>query len=72
MGEKINTLAVDALTYQWQLAASQAVFEPYYHFGLLEEFCSWLDSRKDYQIVYAPQGEEGKLTELTIHVREKE
>lgn len=72
LGAKIETSAADALTYHWRLDGPGRVLEPYYHFGLLEEFCNWLDSRKDYQIVYAPQGAEGKATELTIHVREKE
>ena len=72
MGTKVETSAEDALTYHWRLDAPEQIFEPYYHFGLLEEFCNWLDSRKDYQIVYAPQGPEEKAAELTIHVREKE
>ncbi len=72
MGTKVETAAENALTYRWRLDAPERVFEPYYHFGLLEEFCNWLDSRKDYQIVYALQGAQGKAAELTIHVREKE
>ncbi len=72
MSTKVETSAEDALTYSWRLDMPERVFEPYYHFGLLEEFCNWLDSRKDYQIVYVPQGTQEKSSELTIHVREKE
>ena len=28
---------------------------PYFYFGLLEEFCNWLDSRKNYLLNYAEE-----------------
>jgi hypothetical protein len=72
LGTKIEISAADALSYHWRSAAPERIYETYYYFGLLEEFCNWLDSRKDYQIVFAPQCAQGKSAELTIHVREKE
>jgi len=34
------------------VAGSGLFISPYFFFGLMEEFCVWLDSRKDYQISY--------------------
>jgi hypothetical protein len=72
LGKEIQVSASDSFTYQWRLYALNAVFEPYFHFGLLEEFCNWLDSRKDYQIIYVTDVTESEYTELVIRIKEKE
>ncbi len=72
LGSQIQAAAVDSATFLWRLRAVNTALEPYYHFGLLEEFCGWLDSRKDYRIIYAADGGMGEFAELTIQVKEKE
>lgn len=72
MGAEIQASVADSQTYKWCLDAPDAVFEPFYHFGLLEEFCAWLDARKDYQIAYAPDSADPDYAELVIQVKEKE
>jgi hypothetical protein len=64
---------VDQGEFKWLMARSTAKGEenqtilPYFLFGLLEEFCAWLDARKSYRIVYAPT-EKAELAELSIAI----
>jgi hypothetical protein len=46
-------------------------FVPYFIFGLLEEFCTWLDARKSYRVVYS-QPANGGLAELSISIHPQE
>jgi hypothetical protein len=72
MGTQVQTSAQDSFTYRWRLEVLHPLFEPYFHFGLLEEFCNWLDSRWDYQIVYSSDSLADDFTELTLRVKERE
>jgi hypothetical protein len=45
------------------------VLAPYFYFGLLEEFCNWLDSRKNYLLHYAPDKDKIDLDLITIEIR---
>lgn len=67
LGQPVSILAQDALSYSWQIQSPDQVYSMYYHFGLLEEFCNWLDSRKDYQLVHAGND----ATCLQIFIKEK-
>jgi len=44
---------------------------PYFLFGLLEEFCAWLDARKSYQIVYPGAGPDG-MVEIVVAVQSQD
>ena len=44
---------------------------PYYYFGVLEEFCFWLDARKNYQLSYLADKRK-KVVEIAIEIRPQE
>lgn len=44
---------------------------PYFLFGVLEEFCAWLDARKSYRIVYPGPGPDG-MAEIAIAVQSQD
>lgn len=44
---------------------------PYFLFGLLEEFCAWLDARKSYRIVFPGPRPEG-IVEMVIAVQSQD
>ena len=67
LGQPTHVSMQDALSFTWQVTTPQQTYSLYYHFGLLEEFCSWLDARKDYQLVYADKDE----SSLQIFIKEK-
>jgi hypothetical protein len=67
LGQPVSVSALDALSFIWRVQSPDQVYTIYYHFGLLEEFCGWLDSRKDYQLVYAADDESC----LQIFIKEK-
>ena len=60
--------------YEWKIVkqdkcGSDQFLLPYLFFGLLEEFCVWLDSRKDYRISYQ-DGEEFDRSTINILIRD--
>ena len=65
---------VDQREFKWLMTFPSAKGEenhtilPFFLFGLLEEFCTWLDARKSYHIVYSPP-EKGSLVELSISIQ---
>ncbi|MDK2979899.1 MAG: hypothetical protein PWQ55_246 [Chloroflexota bacterium] len=67
LDQKVQVSAEDGLSYLWQVQPAEQTYAIYYHFGLLEEFCTWLDSRRDYHLVHA--ADEGAC--LRIFVKEK-
>lgn len=73
LDQPVTVTGVDGLSYTWQIQTqTPIIYSAYYHFGLLEEFCGWLDSRKDYQLVYAADESTSYSADLHIHIREKE
>lgn len=60
------------LQYDWQLQGEDLEYSPYYFLGLLEEFCDWLDARRDYRIAYAPSDNPDVNACLSIAIVEKE
>jgi len=60
-------------TWQMKLAPENADqnLTPYFLFGLLEEFCAWLDARKSYRIVFPGPGPEG-IVEIAIAVQSQD
>jgi hypothetical protein len=66
---------VDRGEYRWTLSSKinekNQALTPFYLFGLLEEFCSWLDARKSYQIVYSEPVRDRKA-EISITVKPQE
>lgn len=65
---------IDQGEFKWLMASPSAkrednqTFLPYFLFGLLEEFCVWLDARKSYRIVYS-RLEKDEMAELSIAIR---
>lgn len=56
-GMEISVNKVQTREFRWSYDAAERndrdhIFIPYFYFGLLEEFCYWLDARKEYQICY--------------------
>jgi hypothetical protein len=62
-------------TFKWILQSdtggNRYLMAPYFLFGLLEEFCTWLDARKSYQIVYS-EPLNGEKAEISIAVMVQE
>lgn len=50
LSQPTSVSAQDVLSFTWQVRSAQQTYASYYYFGLLEEFCTWLDSRKTYQL----------------------
>ena len=72
LGKPVEVSSLGGLSYEWQIHTGDLSYTPYFHFGLLEEFCYWMDARKNCQIAYALDGEPGKIAELSIQVKEME
>jgi hypothetical protein len=53
------------------LAGGGERFTPYFLFGLLEEFCQWLDARKKYRLVYSPHSENAQA-EIALSIASQE
>ncbi|MBM3136962.1 MAG: hypothetical protein FJZ98_02115 [Chloroflexi bacterium] len=77
MGVFASVRKVDRGEFIWSMAVTWSeieknqIFLPYFAFGLLEEFCAWLDARKSYRIVFS-QPENGELAELLISIQPQE
>lgn len=72
LGTNIKLECSEKLSYEWHIDAKRQSFAFYYYFGLLEEFCHWMDARKDYHIVYTPGENPADSESISITVREKE
>jgi hypothetical protein len=77
MGTEINVNSSDSGCFEWQAfyANSQQnprEFIPFFYFGLLEEFCNWLDTRKNYLLNYAPDIINKNFDLITIEIRNLE
>lgn len=70
--DQIEVVGKDGLSYEWQIRTNNQSLTPYFHFGLLEEFCYWLDARKDCQIAYAMDAELSEFAKLTINIKDME
>ena len=63
------------LAFSWCLRADapdglEMDFTPYFFFGLLQEFCEWLDARKNYQLVYASKSRQETGETILIEIRD--
>ena len=67
LGQPTQVSALNTLSFTWRVQSPEQTYTMYYHFGLLEEFCTWLDARKDYQLVYTGKDESC----LQIFIKEK-
>lgn len=77
MGSTFSVVQVSGRTYEWQMANMDGAcgnnhFAPYFFFGLLEEFCLWLDSRKNYILNFAPEPSSTNSTDIAIQIRDME
>jgi len=68
---KIDVQPAGSFMFSWRMRAATQTevamfFTPYFFFGLLQEFCEWLDARKDYQLAYA--SDNGATTDKSIHL----
>lgn len=50
----------------------QRIWAAYFFFGLLEEFCTWLDARKEYRLALAVHDAESQWTRIHIQILEKD
>lgn len=69
----INLIEEETYKYIWQIKTTSinlSQYIPFYFFGLLEEFCGWLDARKDYQMFYSLADETIKNCEIHIEIRD--
>jgi len=77
MGTEVKIDSRNTAHFEWRSLKPKnhpdsGVFAPYFYFGLLEEFCNWLDTRKNYLLNYAPDENEKELDLITIEVRNLE
>jgi hypothetical protein len=77
MGTEIKVDFKDTTHFEWRNVKpnkdpDSEVFAPYFYFGLLEEFCNWLDARKNYLLNYAPDENNHEIDLITIEVRNME
>jgi len=77
MGTEINVNPGNSAHFEWQAfhpdnQQNPKVFVPFFYFGLLEEFCNWLDARKNYLLNYAPGVNDKDFDMITIEVRNLE
>jgi hypothetical protein len=72
---KIDTR--NTANFEWQNQKSKndpdsPVLSPYFYFGLLEEFCNWLDTRKNYLLNYAADEHNKDMDVITIEIRNQD
>ena len=70
---KVNKTGLLAFSWCMHPDASDGLrmnFTPYFFFGLLQEFCEWLDARKNYQLVYASASGQETGETILIEIRE--
>jgi hypothetical protein len=67
---KADVAAQGGLTYAWQVRSAQQTYASYFYFGLLEEFCSWLDSRKTYQLNYADMDAVSDAYQINLAIKD--
>jgi hypothetical protein len=70
--DPVKVVDQDGLSFEWQVNTTDPSCTPYYHFGLLEEFCYWLDARKDCRIVYAAEERKAHFAVLSIQIKDME
>lgn len=70
-----TVISPEKMRYVWQIKfeigkSKDGDLFPYYFFGLLEEFCNWLDARKNYQMGYGAENNNSGLEEIYIEINE--
>ncbi len=75
MGTEIKVESTNTAHFEWRTIKPKntpdaKIYASYFYFGLLEEFCNWLDARKNYLLNYAPDDNNQEL--ITIEVRNLE
>jgi hypothetical protein len=74
MGTIFKIETRNSSNFEWQnqkpeIDPPALMLPPYFYFGLLEEFCSWLDTRKNYILNYAADETIKDLDVITIEIR---
>jgi hypothetical protein len=62
-----------AFTWRMRTDAADGLemdFAPYFFFGLLQEFCEWLDARKNYQLIYSSESMQEAVETILIKIRD--
>ena len=75
LGLPINCSAKDARNFEWQYPKPSSdlpapALIPFFYFGLLEEFCTWLDARKNYLLNYAVDDNQRAMDIISIEIRD--
>lgn len=76
LGVQIRIEQVSTQQFLWKMdlagtSDDNEQFNPFFVFGLLEEFCYWLDARKNYQLSYLTSGV-GEMAEIGISIQPQE
>jgi len=71
----VNVDLTGQMVFDWRMQADapegmKMDFAPYFFFGLLQEFCEWLDARKNYQLVYVSESGQETGETIIIEIRE--
>ncbi|MDP2966082.1 MAG: hypothetical protein Q8N39_08625 [Pelolinea sp.] len=75
MEASLNVGAESARSYVWQINKadgnlSAIALMPFFYFGLLEEFCNWLDTRKNYLLNYEAGENRKDMEVISIEIRD--
>jgi hypothetical protein len=75
MEATLNVVAEGTRSYVWQIINANnnlttADHMPFFYFGLLEEFCNWLDSRKNYVLNYVAGEKSNGMEVISIEIRD--
>ncbi len=69
----VDLIGQQAFDWHMQVDAPEEMkmdFAPYFFFGLLQEFCEWLDARKNYQLVYTSASGQETGETILIEIRD--
>ena len=75
MEASLNIVAESTRSYGWQIIKTRGnlgapALTPFFYFGLLEEFCNWLDTRKNYLLKYAAGENHKDMDVISIEIRD--
>lgn len=75
MGTSFNVVDEGARSYGWEIKkcnenSGETVLAPFFYFGLLEEFCNWLDARKNYILNYTAGEKRKDMDAISIEIRD--
>ena len=75
LGLPFNCSAKNTRNFEWQYPkpsseSPASALLSFFYFGLLEEFCTWLDTRKNYLLNYAVDENQREMDIVSIEIRD--